>query len=93
MNEERTAEKDVPTATVEIEYGVRLGDSPTVVNKGVGYWARRHAEQEVERIAHNATLPFVGQPTRGTVVQRAVTRYYNATDWTPVIPPVVGETP
>lgn len=66
--------------TVE-EWGVRLGDSQTVVSKGNGPWAKRHSEQEVDRIARNAKLPSTGGPVFGTVVHRTVTKYENISEW------------
>lgn len=65
---------------VEVEWGVLVGDS-LIIRFGVGYYGQKHAEQEVERIAHNAKLPFVGQPKYGTVVCRTVTRSWSATEW------------
>jgi hypothetical protein len=66
------------------EYGVRLGDSQTIVSKGRGYYGKLHAEQEVARIAHNAKLPFVGQPEFGTLVSRDVIEITETTNWAEV---------
>lgn len=81
------AETARPTVTTEDEWGVRYGQSPNVRSQGTGYWAMRHAEQEVQRVRHNATLPSVGQPKTAEVVHRTVTRSYQATEWERAFPP------
>jgi hypothetical protein len=88
-----TVESGLPEgAVIEEEWGVHYGDpevSTNVRSLGTGFWAKTHAEQEVERVLHNATLPNFGQPTTASVVHRTVTRYCSATEWTRPTPPGV----
>jgi hypothetical protein len=88
---EHSAENGLPEGAVtEEEWAVHYGDpavSTNIRSMGTGFWAKRHAEQEVERVLRNATLPNFGQPMTASVVRRTVTRYYSATDWTRPLPP------
>ena len=63
------------------EWGVRYNGDGPIRSMGQGYWAMKHAEQEVERTTHNATLPSVGQPKSATVVKREVVKTFEAKDW------------
>lgn len=63
------------------EWGVRVGNSKIIRGIGRGFYGKRHAEQERERILHNAKLPMVGQPRTAVVVRRQVVEIRETTEW------------